>query len=89
MLQFSIRGEAGVSPVEWPDDLDPRRLRAFLDRLTCRRAASFDERRAGDDPWLMIEAMVAESAIPVANHGTFADLHGGAFMDLVLRKCNG
>ena len=38
-------------------------------------------------PWLMIEAMVAESAIPVANQGTFAELQGSAFMDLVSRKC--
>jgi len=38
-------------------------------------------------PWMMIEAMIAESSIPVANHGSFADLAGDAFMDLVWRKC--
>ncbi|MFO0827231.1 MAG: phosphotransferase [Phycisphaerales bacterium] len=87
MLQFAIRGEGNVSPLEWPDDLDPKRMRSFLlgYLTTAPKPLTQDERSMM--PWMMIEAMIAESAIPVANHGTFADLPGSDFMGLVLRKC--
>jgi hypothetical protein len=35
----------------------------------------------------MIEAMVAESIIPIANTGSFADLPAGPFLATVVRKC--
>ncbi len=87
MLQFSIQGEGGVSPLAWPDNLDPRRMRSFFTGyLTAAQRPPTQEERAMI-PWMMIEAMIAESSIPVANHGSFADLAGDAFMDLVWRKC--
>lgn len=87
MLQFALHGMTSMSPHEWPDDLDPRRLRSFLTGYltVAARPLTMDERRM--IPWMMIEAMVAESAIPVANHGRFAELKGSEFIDLVRRKC--
>lgn len=87
MLQFALQAGQSRVPEEWPDDLDPHRLRAFLTGYltVAARPLSADERAMV--PWLMIEAMIAESAIPVATHGTFADLSGASFMRLVLRKC--
>jgi Ser/Thr protein kinase RdoA (MazF antagonist) len=88
MLQFSLRGEAGVSPLDWPADLDAPRMQAFLHGYltAAERPLTVDERAML--PWLMIEAMIAESSIPVANQGSFAELAGGPFMQVVLRKCH-
>lgn len=88
MLQFALRGEAGVSPLDWPDELDAKRMQGFLHGylIAAERPLSLDERTML--PWYMVEAMIAESAIPVANQGAFADLPGLPFMRLVLRKCD-
>jgi len=87
MLQFAILSDAKLSPLEWDAGFDPKRLQAFLHGYlgAADRPLTLEERSM--IPWLMIEAMVAESAIPVANQGTFAELQGSAFMDLVSRKC--
>ena len=37
-------------------------------------------------PWLMIEALIAESAIPIAATGSFARLDGLGFLQMVERK---
>jgi hypothetical protein len=34
----------------------------------------------------MIEALIAEAAIPIATTGTFAGIQGGAFLRMVERK---
>ncbi|MBL9119491.1 MAG: phosphotransferase [Phycisphaerae bacterium] len=87
MAQFAIRGEGGTSPLDWPADFDARRLQAFLHGYlgASPRPVTLEERSM--IPWLMVEAIIAESAVPVANQGSFADLPGAAFMDLVARKC--
>lgn len=87
MAQFAIRGDAAASPLEWPADFDAKRLQAFLHGYlgAADRPLTLEERSML--PWMMIEALVAESSVPVANQGSFADLPGAAFLDLVLRKC--
>lgn len=87
MAQFAIRGEGGTSPLEWPADFDGKRLQAFLHGYlgAADRPLTLEERSML--PWLMTEALIAESSVPVANQGSFADLPGSAFMALVLRKC--
>jgi hypothetical protein len=45
----------------------------------------------GDDeygalPWLMIEALVVESVIPIAATGRFGPIEGTTFLQAVLRK---
>ena len=37
-------------------------------------------------PWLMIEALIVEAAIPIATTGHFAGIEGGAFLQMVERK---
>ena len=39
-------------------------------------------------PPLMIEALIAESAIPIANTGLFAGIQGYGFLRMVVRKAN-
>jgi hypothetical protein len=37
-------------------------------------------------PWLMVEAMVAESVLPIAATGSFGRLEGYGFLQMIERK---
>ena len=87
MLQFAQPGRRGVSPLEWPAKLDRVRLRAFMVGYASATDAPLSPAERAMIPWLMIEAMVAESIIPIANTGSFADLPAGPFLATVVRKC--
>jgi len=84
-LQFSMT-MAGPDPAAWPEGLDEDRLLAFCrgyDQVEgCRIATS----EIGALPWLMMEALIVEAAIPIAATGSFARLEGGAFLGMVERK---
>ncbi len=85
VMQFSITREEG-HPRTWPDQLDGDRFRAFAggyDHLA--ETPLSDEERAAI-PFLMIEAMIAESVGPIATTGRFAAIEGGAFLEMVARK---
>lgn len=85
-LQFSMTMTDPADPDAWPDHLDAKRIRALLQ--------GYDE--ASDDPisgaerealpWLILEALILESILPIAATGRFAQLSGGAFVRMVLRK---
>lgn len=85
-LQFSMRSAGAGSPETWPDGLDLPRIEALL--LGYNRAAAMPltagERRAL--PWLIIEAIIVESVVPIAATGRFGDLDGAAFLEMVERK---
>jgi Ser/Thr protein kinase RdoA (MazF antagonist) len=87
MAQFAIRGEPGTSPLQWPADFDAKRFQAFLHGYLAAadRPLTLEERSML--PWMMIEALIAESAVPIANEGTFGELPGAAFTELVFNKC--
>lgn len=87
MAQFSIRGDGTASPLEWPAEFDANRMQAFLQGYLPAAATALTAEERSMLPWLMIEALIAESAVPVANQGAFADLPGAPFMALVARKC--
>ena len=84
-LQFSIIG-GGDDPGQWPDYLDDSRYKRFLmgyDSVpNCMLARA--ELRAL--PWLMTEALIAESVIPIAATGLFANMDGAVFLKMVERK---
>jgi homoserine kinase type II len=84
-LQFSIIG-GGDDPQQWPDYIDESRFKRFLRgyEQVPNTVLSRAELRA--IPWLMIEALVAESIIPVANTGSFARMDGVGFLSMVERK---
>lgn len=87
MLQFAQPGQRGISPLEWPAKLDRARLAAFLSGYADATDGPLTPAERSMLPWLMIEAMVAESVIPVANTGSFADLPAAPFLATVVRKC--
>ena len=82
-LQFSIiGGDEDVS--RWPDYLDETRLRRFLRGYD--EVMLLSEAEIRSMPWLMIEALIAESVFPIAATGTFGRLEGLAFLQMVQRK---
>jgi homoserine kinase type II len=83
-LQFSLRTTDG-DPAEWPHRLDVERIRALVRGYdeTAREPLRHEERNAL--PWLMIEALVLESTVPIAATGYFAHLPGAVFLELVER----
>lgn len=84
-LQFSIlRNGDDIS--YWPEQADEPRYRAFFEGYASATGGQLTlaERRAL--PGLMIQALIAESVIPVAATGHFAQISGGDFLRMVLRK---
>lgn len=82
-LQFSILG-GGEDAAKWPDYLDESRFKRFLRGYERVEVLSRAELRA--IPWLMIEAIIAESVIPIAATGSFARIEGLGFLLMVERK---
>jgi len=82
-LQFSIiGGDEDVS--KWPEYLDETRFRRFLRGYDEVMLLSEAEIRVM--PWLMVEALIAESVFPIAATGTFGRLEGLSFLHMVQRK---
>jgi homoserine kinase type II len=82
-LQFSIIG-GGEDPTTWPDYIDLSRYKRFLigyDSVSQLTKAELDVM-----PWLMIEALIAEAAIPIGATGSFARMDGLAFLEMIDRK---
>ena len=82
-LQFSIIG-GSEDPGGWPDYVDERRFARFIhgyDAVDVVTVAELDV-----IPWLMIEAMVAESVLPIAATGSFGRIEGFGFLQMIERK---
>lgn len=84
-LQFSIIG-GGEDPAEWPDHLDEGHFRAFLAGYESVPHCVLARAELRTIPWLMIEALTAESVIPIAATGSFARMEGVGFLMMVERK---
>lgn len=83
MLQFSIlRGAA--TPEQWPDFFDETRMRRFLSGYLAVEPIPGEQRRVVTA--LMIEALIAEAAVPIAVTGSFGPLPGLGVLQMVSRK---
>ncbi len=82
-LQFSILG-GNKDPNDWPDYVDETRFKRFLRGYDVANVISTAEIRA--IPYLMCEAMIAESVMPIAATGSFGRLQGFPFLQMVNRK---
>ncbi len=82
-LQFSILGGSD-DPATWPDYLDETRFKRFIRGYDEVEVLSLAELQVL--PWLMIEAMVAESVLPIAATGFFGRMDGYAFLQMIERK---
>jgi homoserine kinase type II len=82
-LQFSIVGGAEDTS-KWPDYLDVSRYKRFL--IGYDRVNQLTRAELRCVPWLMIEALIAEAAIPIAATGSFARMDGFDFLLMIERK---
>ena len=64
-LQFSILG-GGDNPDTWPDHLDEDRFKTFIVAYDAVPSCVVTRAELKVIPWLMIEALIAETAFPDA-----------------------
>ncbi|MCP4245877.1 MAG: phosphotransferase [bacterium] len=81
-LQFSIR--SAKEPEDWPAEIDEPRAAEFLAGYASERDLTTGEQACL--VYLMIEALIAESVLPIAATGSFGRHHGFRFMKMVRRK---
>jgi Ser/Thr protein kinase RdoA (MazF antagonist) len=84
-LQFSLQGR-GDDTETWPEPVDEARYRAFFMGYAAVEGGRLTQAERQAVPWLMVQALIAESVIPVAATGRFAEMDGAAFLRMVLRK---
>jgi len=84
-LQFSLLG-GGDEPGEWPEGIDLERFRAFLHGYDTVPECVISRAELRAAPHLMIEALIAEAAIPLGATGRFNQYEGGAFLGMIQRK---
>ncbi len=84
-LQFSILGGSD-NPSHWPDYIERVRFREFVRGYDSVSDNILSQAELQVIPWLMIEALIAESAIPIAMTGSFARMDGIGFLLMVERK---
>jgi homoserine kinase type II len=84
-LQYSMTLRT-TSPSEWPTGLELARLGAFLAAYDVSEGAVISRTELEAIPRLMIEALIAESAPPIAATGRFARLDGHDFLLMVDRQ---
>ncbi len=85
LLQFSIKATEH-SPADWPAQPDLERYRAFLDGYRRPEREPVERADPASIPHLMIQALVAESLLPIARTGRFGPLEPVAFLDAIARK---
>jgi len=86
-LQFSITRKHD-DPGTWPAELDTGLLSAFCTGYDSMDGAMISTGELQALPWLMIEALIVESAVPIAASGRFAGIDGDTFLQMICRKIN-
>jgi Ser/Thr protein kinase RdoA (MazF antagonist) len=85
-LQFSMLMGDPDRPSTWPDGLEENVIRTVLagyDESSGKRLSTLERASL---PWLMIEALIIESIVPIAATGSFARIPGAAFLQMIERK---
>lgn len=84
-LQFSMTMK-GSDPEKWPDGLDESRLKRFCRGYESVKDCIISTAELDALPWLMLEALIVEAAVPIAATGSFAGLSGAGFLRMVDAK---
>jgi homoserine kinase type II len=84
-LQFSLTRTAD-DPSAWPDAPDESRLKRFCQGYDSGGSHLISRSELAGLPWLMAEAMIAESATPIAVTGRFGRLEAEPILRMVERK---
>ncbi|MFZ4750418.1 MAG: phosphotransferase enzyme family protein [Phycisphaerales bacterium] len=80
MLQFALKHRVGENPDAWQIGLDTDRLRAFCAGYASQPATVPHAELAPLLPWLMMSAVIAEAAAPIARDGDFAGIPAVPFL---------
>ncbi len=83
LLQFSIVG-GERDPDLWPDHFDEERTLAFLGGYL--RTNTLAAEQVPLIPPLIVEALIAEAALPIATAGSFGRIQGFGFLRMIKRK---
>jgi Ser/Thr protein kinase RdoA (MazF antagonist) len=87
-LQFGMRIGPLEDPMAWPVELDMAGIRGLLRGYheMAPQSAALSPAELSSLPWLMIEALIVEAAIPIAATGSFARIRGSSFLAMVEKK---
>jgi homoserine kinase type II len=85
-LQFSMRMTDPRDPLQWPEGLEADRLKGFFRGYDSAAEAALTPQERAAAPWLIVEALIIESVLPIAATGSFARLRGSRFLQMVERK---
>ena len=85
MLHFATHTHPEISPENWPRSLSGGRLHSFCEGWSSVISNPL-KREAECLPWLMIEATIAESILPIADTGLFSTVPGFPFLKMVNEK---
>jgi len=84
-LQFSIT-RTGGDPDGWSEAPDEGRLKRFCRGYDSLAASLISADEVQAMPWLMIEALIAEAALPIAATGKFGRFDAAPILRMVERK---
>ena len=84
-LQFSMSSD-GPEPTAWSDGIEEDRFAAFLTGYDEAENDVLTSAELQSIPFLMIEALIAESVLPIARTGFFAQMDGQPFLSMIRRK---
>lgn len=85
-LQFSMKWSVGEDPADSPPDLDVDRIRSLVRGYAAATGTTIDRDELSALPWLMTEALVLESIVPIAATGSFGRVSGSRFLRMVEGK---
>ncbi len=85
-LQFSMQMDTPDQPSTWPDGLDPDAIKSLLRGYDDATGKSLTKEERLALPWLIVEALIIESIVPIAATGSFARIAGSAFLGMIERK---
>ncbi len=84
-LQFSMTYAPQGDPARSPEGLDLDRMGALV-RGYRRAGGQVGPEALAALPWLMIEALVLESVVPIAATGAFGGISGNSFLQMIEAK---
>lgn len=85
-LQFSMQMSTAENATLWPEGLDLQLLIALVRGYDDSAAEKLSAGELQALPWLIVEALITESILPIAATGSFAHLDGAAFLEMIRRK---
>ena len=85
-LQFAVTMRGDEPPERWPDGMEVEWTQAFVRGYESAVPSRLEPGERQAIPWLMIEALIHESALPIAQTGRFGPLPGASFLMMIQRK---